>query len=263
MNVCHSSDGIVGSYVFSQYLVYLCVLSTAEQQGLTSRSEKRVNKSIWVVFTVRDPLHLHTGSHVFAYAYCSNERSRYLTWTARRPYLLWQRAENVINWWKRRKTSSEQWPTDEVMFFPLALVNLLCLSVEIDLRGYSFDSGVFLDRPLQISSRRRPACSGQLKNAAYMFNWQFVALYRGLNRRSRLSSDVKVALLWNKKFTRENTLILSLFLSLFVSFGWKTDRSSWIALNDFRYVKSLNTTATVSDEITSFTHSPVCHMVVQ
>ena len=155
----------------------------AVNSGAT-RSHQQVKKTcqqihLGSVFSQGPPLHLPTGSQVFAYAYCSNERSRYLTWTVRSPYLLWQRAENVINWRKRRKTSSGQWPTDEVMFFPLALVNPLCLSLEMDLRGYSFDSGVFLDRSLQISSCRTPVCSGQLKNAAYMFNWQFVALSPG------------------------------------------------------------------------------------
>lgn len=158
--------------------IYACCQQPSNKVSPAGKKKKGQQIHLGSLYSQGPPSLTH-WSQVFAYAYCSNEWSRFLTWTARSPYLLWQRAENVINWRKRRKTCSEQWPTDEVMFFPLALVNPLCLSVEIDLRGYSFDSGVFLDRSLQISSRRRPACSGQLKNAAYMFNWQFVSLSPG------------------------------------------------------------------------------------
>lgn len=81
MYVWHSSDGIVGLYVFSQYPVYLCTLSTARLQGLASKLKKKRQQihldSFFsqVIYPEVDTPSLAPAPHsqVFAYAYCSNE----------------------------------------------------------------------------------------------------------------------------------------------------------------------------------------------
>lgn len=84
------------------------------------------------------------------------------------------------------------------------------------------------------------------------------------NSRSQLISDVKVALPLNQSLLFSENTYLALFLFISVRFGWKTNCLSLIALNDFRYVKSLHYTITVTNnKITSFPHSVSFQMVGQ
>lgn len=93
MYIWHSSDGIV--FVFSQYSMYLCMLSTARPQGPASKLKKKCQQ-----------IHLDSLFSQVIYPGCDTPSlapvqsatvcmCRYLTWKTRGPYLLWQRSEDV------------------------------------------------------------------------------------------------------------------------------------------------------------------------
>lgn len=113
MNVWHSSNRIFGLFVFGQYSMYLCLLSTAQLHGLASKFKKSVNKSIWVVFSVGYYMPKSRPCNVFGYGcdrtkrrpvlICYHNTNKKSTWVAMkemRSGQIWNPAFSISSHWK-------------------------------------------------------------------------------------------------------------------------------------------------------------------
>lgn len=116
MYIWHSSDGIV--FVFSQYSMYLCMLSTARPQGPASKLKKKCQQihldSLFsqVIYPGRDTPSL---APVQSATVCMCTLQQWLkqifnledSWSLSVMAML-RRRQKVMNCRKRRKTNSEQ-----------------------------------------------------------------------------------------------------------------------------------------------------------